>query len=1013
MSFAFRQRSGALSWERIGALNIDEIVSNSSLGALQELIDMVTFSQVDVIDLDRPKPAMLNLIHISQLMLEYLLSCQEQQASRVRALYYKCMSFKQKCKKMESANLRMREDLDVYQSELSVLRKVLDASGGTAKISGGLSTGAKDGASDVTVRKAAPPRVLQPPVIPMVETAEGKKLERGQKDKNWESAKPAVSDVALVSVPNHEINAEGDTALTATVTVDDTMKAYISRLLDQQCELIEQKVLNKESVLQLQLEATHKNWSTVTSATQEQVTSLKERMESLSDMMQNALAILKQQKQEQEHAQVDVASTTVSSSSPFRKKARSSADPDQSSGGLGISEHDIHSTNASGNAIGKPVFQWGPGERSPTVFDSLQAAAEEGYSEDQAYLQAITRNSEITKREQALASKEAALLDREKHVHMMEQALKASNIKLEREKDSLELGQRQLQNAMLKASPSPDRHREVNSRSTGTDPEVNDLDFSLSPSPVKMTTMVHTTAVTKAIAPPKKDSLVLPKSPDAVTEPLSADSSSEVSTPQNRPPKKPRSQTPGSISHMSTSTTTLESLKAAEELSAKKQQRKKNVEMGAKIIKARLGQASRYRMSRGFRKWLGYTVEAREVENYHLQFEAERKAEVAAALLARGREKERQLAEQLKLEREELKRKDEEMHARLEAERQREKVRYEALLAEAEQEKRELERERAEQVIAASGGDVVQAFVVPKVVPDQNVQPVVLEPAPQTTVEPSKPVKPSRGSAVVPVAALAPENEIQAITISKQDSGAEDGDKQKPEKPARPASPGPRLLPAADKSTAATPSKPTKPIKASTAPNSTGKVPEASQLKSSIEGKQADIASDVGLTKAPPKEKRLRYKCVYTHGAFVRDIPSRNAANVGEIDEGDIVQVTGTTETEEYDGGLTYVELVRCAAFPRGGWVPLISKAGHLVLEPYAGTPEKSSSTEHVASGSDGNPKGPNVGTSASTAVTVDELLEDVEDLSLDETDLFQRAQNRIAQHVQAVGSSGSGKSIP
>ena len=43
----------------------------------------------------------------------------------------------------------------------------------------------------------------------------------------------------------------------------------------------------------------------------------------------------------------------------------------------------------------------------------------------------------------------------------------------------------------------------------------------------------------------------------------------------------------------------------------------------------------------------------------------------------------------------------------------------------------------------------------------------------------------------------------------------------------------------------------------------------------------------------------------------------------------------------------------------------------------------------------------------------VDELLEDVEDLSLDETDLFQRAQSRIALQVQAMGNMGSGKYKP
>jgi len=76
----------------------------------------------------------------------------------------------------------------------------------------------------------------------------------------------------------------------------------------------------------------------------------------------------------------------------------------------------------------------------------------------------------------------------------------------------------------------------------------------------------------------------------------------------------------------------------------------------------------------------------------------------------------------------------------------------------------------------------------------------------------------------------------------------------------------------------------------------------------------------------------LRYRCVFVHGAHVRDTPAQSAHLIGEIDYGDVVTMSGRVDTDE-GSGITYLELVYCGKYPIGGWIPLLSQGGHLVMQ--------------------------------------------------------------------------------
>jgi len=532
---------------------------------------------------------------------------------------------------------------------------------------------------------------------------------------------------------------------------------------------------------------------------------------------------------------------------------------------------------------------------------------------------------------------------------------------------------------------------------------------------------------------------------------------------------------------MATSTSALESVKEAELVETARKELKKKLEMAAKIIMARIGQSQRFRVNRGFRKWLDKTVDAREAENYHFQFEAERKAEVAAALLARGREKEKQLSEQLRLEREELKKKDEEMKQRLDAERQREKERYEAILAESDPERAEANKTRrasavllkdvtrtsqeASALLAVAEQDEVakrraSRDELTNVVTDTaeekakagKAQAAEIKPKIQAPLtEDTKPSKPNRFKATSSTSSSETKpgkpvrrNSADTLSISATGSvgsSSQSSRRSESEKVMRTRTKQDSALAPAVELTCVfehgvnvrdSPSKSAKTIgeidKGHVVPG-TGRTqvelnglmyaelatspqhPQGGWVPVCTHGGQPVMQEHTGTEAASaekPKKSFLRYRCVFTHGAFVRSTPSRNAENIGEVDENDIVHVTGKVETDTEGSGIIFVQLERSKAHPNGGWVPIVSKSGNTVMEPYAGTPERAATPIQSDSGKSGKSgksgrsnsgKASNVG---DDELLVSELLEDVEDLDYDETGLFERAQQRIA-----TGSSG------
>ena len=122
-------------------------------------------------------------------------------------------------------------------------------------------------------------------------------------------------------------------------------------------------------------------------------------------------------------------------------------------------------------------------------------------------------------------------------------------------------------------------------------------------------------------------------------------------------------------------------------------------ELGAKIVKARLAQAQWKSKLRSMRKWMTLTADKREQEQFQAELLANEKVKEleAARLLAEieAKNKEEELEMRLKIERDELLAKDKSIQAKLAEEREVEKQRYYALVDKNEKEKAALKEASA------------------------------------------------------------------------------------------------------------------------------------------------------------------------------------------------------------------------------------------------------------------------------------------------------------------------------
>lgn len=126
-TFAFRQRAGHLNWKLISSVDIFRIVDDLRIDELQSVLDPVAFCEFSVSDVKRNTvDATTKLIHLMQLMIEYLLYCQESQLQLVKEMDGQNRLLRKSLKACTRDNAAFREDIKIYKRQLALLKQALN-----------------------------------------------------------------------------------------------------------------------------------------------------------------------------------------------------------------------------------------------------------------------------------------------------------------------------------------------------------------------------------------------------------------------------------------------------------------------------------------------------------------------------------------------------------------------------------------------------------------------------------------------------------------------------------------------------------------------------------------------------------------------------------------------------------------------------------------------------------------------------------------------------------------------
>ncbi|KAJ8389758.1 hypothetical protein AAFF_G00114640 [Aldrovandia affinis] len=128
-AFRFRTRRDSVDWRRIGAIDVDRVASELDLGALQEHVAAVTFCSVERERCPRCQspvdPALLKLLRLAQLTVEYLLHSQDVLSGSLRAAEEGLRAAGRERERLEARLHKQAEDARGLKGELRQRKKII------------------------------------------------------------------------------------------------------------------------------------------------------------------------------------------------------------------------------------------------------------------------------------------------------------------------------------------------------------------------------------------------------------------------------------------------------------------------------------------------------------------------------------------------------------------------------------------------------------------------------------------------------------------------------------------------------------------------------------------------------------------------------------------------------------------------------------------------------------------------------------------------------------------------
>ncbi|XP_051283707.1 cilium assembly protein DZIP1 isoform X2 [Dicentrarchus labrax] len=129
LPFKFRPRRESVDWRRINAVDIDLVVSQLDVDALQDHISTVTFCSLDGERCQRCQspvdPALVKLLRLAQLTVEWLLHCQEFLTLNLRAAEERLAAAGREREQLLAQQKKQEEKVKMLTTELKQRKKVI------------------------------------------------------------------------------------------------------------------------------------------------------------------------------------------------------------------------------------------------------------------------------------------------------------------------------------------------------------------------------------------------------------------------------------------------------------------------------------------------------------------------------------------------------------------------------------------------------------------------------------------------------------------------------------------------------------------------------------------------------------------------------------------------------------------------------------------------------------------------------------------------------------------------
>ncbi|XP_071320762.1 cilium assembly protein DZIP1 isoform X2 [Trachinotus anak] len=129
LPFKFRPRRESVDWRRINAVDIDLVVSQLDVDTLQEHISTVTFCSLDGERCQRCQspvdPALVKLLRLAQLTVEWLLHCQEFLTLNLRAAEERLVAAGREREQLLAQQNKQEEKVKELTNELKQRKKVI------------------------------------------------------------------------------------------------------------------------------------------------------------------------------------------------------------------------------------------------------------------------------------------------------------------------------------------------------------------------------------------------------------------------------------------------------------------------------------------------------------------------------------------------------------------------------------------------------------------------------------------------------------------------------------------------------------------------------------------------------------------------------------------------------------------------------------------------------------------------------------------------------------------------